>query len=63
MVGDTRIDIREGRQAGAQTVAVGWGYQSEETLRKEQPDYFVRQPGDLPRTVELLEELPACRIK
>jgi len=47
MVGDARSDIREGRAAGVQTVAVAWGYQPREVLVAEDPDFVVDQPEEL----------------
>jgi phosphoglycolate phosphatase len=47
MVGDTRSDIAEGREAGVWTVAVGWGFQNRDVLQVEQPDYFAAEPSDL----------------
>ncbi len=47
MVGDSRSDISEGRKAGVNTVAVGWGFQHREVLEIERPDYFVQTPADL----------------
>ena len=47
MVGDARSDIREGRAAGVQTVAVAWGYQPREVLLAEDPDFFAECPEEL----------------
>jgi phosphoglycolate phosphatase len=47
MVGDARSDIREGRAAGVQTVAVAWGYQPREVLLAEDPDFLVERPEEL----------------
>ena len=47
MVGDARSDIREGRAAGVQTVAVTWGYQPREALAAEGPDFMATHPRDL----------------
>ncbi len=45
--GDTAGDMLEGRQAGAQTVAVTWGWHSRERLLAQRPDHVVEQPEDL----------------
>lgn len=50
-IGDSRSDIRHGKQAGVRTVGVTWGYQSEETLARENPDLLVRRVSDLPEMV------------
>ena len=47
MVGDARSDIREGRAAGVQTVAVAWGYQPPEILAAEDPDFMAGCPEEL----------------
>jgi len=47
MVGDTRSDIRYGKEAGARTVAVTWGYQAKGLLELEKPDYFADSPMEL----------------
>lgn len=47
MIGDSRSDIRYGKQVGAKTIAVTWGYQTKETLMKENPDYFADSPMEL----------------
>jgi phosphoglycolate phosphatase-like HAD superfamily hydrolase len=41
MVGDSELDIRCGKSAGAKTCAVTIGYRTRETLQLEQPDYFA----------------------
>ena len=46
-IGDTTGDIREARAAGASTVAVTWGWHSEERLRVAGPDRIVHSPGEL----------------
>jgi len=40
MVGDTEIDIGCGKNAGAITCAVSYGFRTEETLLKYEPDYI-----------------------
>ncbi len=46
-IGDTMGDMIEGRTAGAQTVAVTWGWHSAEHLAGAAPDHMVHSPGDL----------------
>lgn len=43
-IGDTKGDMIEGREAGARTVAVTWGWHDEARLRSGRPDAVV---GDL----------------
>lgn len=46
-IGDTAGDIREGKRAEVHTVAVTWGWHTEEQLRKASPDYLVHSPDEL----------------
>lgn len=46
-VGDTKGDMIEGKQAGAVTVAVTWGWHGEEKLAEGSPDYMVHTPAEL----------------
>jgi phosphoglycolate phosphatase len=46
-VGDTKGDMIEGRQAGAVTVAVTWGWHSVEKLTEGTPDYMVHSVAEL----------------
>jgi phosphoglycolate phosphatase-like HAD superfamily hydrolase len=41
MVGDTELDILCGKNAGAQTCAVSYGYRKNEEIKKLNPDYFI----------------------
>ena len=52
-IGDTKGDIIEGRKAGVKTIAVTWGWHSEEKLKEENPDFIVHTPEEL---VNLLEK-------
>lgn len=47
MVGDSVSDIRAAREAGALSVAVGWGHQSLERLVMAKPDAIIHQPSEL----------------
>nr|MDT0251751.1 HAD hydrolase-like protein [Endozoicomonas sp.] len=46
-IGDTLGDMIEGKAAGVQTVAAGWGWHDAPTLLKGNPDYFINQPEKL----------------
>jgi pyrophosphatase PpaX len=47
-VGDSPFDVAAARAAGVYAVAVGWGgMHSDERLRAERPDAFVRTPAEL----------------
>ncbi len=54
MVGDTRSDIRHGREAGVRTVAVTWGYHSRDFLALESPDFFADSPDSLLEVIRSL---------
>lgn len=47
MIGDSRSDIRHGKEAGVNTIAVSYGYQSKDTLLLENPDYIAITPVDI----------------
>lgn len=46
-VGDTVGDIKEAKKAGVRTVAVTWGWHTEERLARTDSDYLIRSPEDL----------------
>ena len=52
MVGDTTVDIRAGKKAGAQTVGVLCGFGEEPELRKRGADLILASTPDLVRALE-----------
>lgn len=46
-VGDETRDIEAARSAGIKIIAVTWGFNKEEILEKENPDYLIRKPEEL----------------
>jgi len=48
MIGDTTVDMRAGKAAGAQTVGVLCGFGEEGELRKLGADYILKSTSDLP---------------
>jgi phosphoglycolate phosphatase len=46
-VGDTRGDMFEGREAGALTIGVTWGWHTTAKLKEGDPDYLVDTPAEL----------------
>jgi N-acetyl-D-muramate 6-phosphate phosphatase len=52
MVGDTTVDIRAGKKAGAQTVGVLCGFGEEPELRQYGADLILATTPDLVRTLE-----------
>lgn len=53
-VGDTVMDVEEGKNAKCWTVAVLTGTQTESTLKQSNPDYIINSVADL---LQLLEDL------
>jgi phosphoglycolate phosphatase len=53
MVGDSSIDVRTGRAAGARTVGVRYGFDPESMI-SEPPDALFGTLGELPAFVESL---------
>jgi phosphoglycolate phosphatase-like HAD superfamily hydrolase len=47
MIGDTTVDIRAGRSAGAQTVGVLCGFGSEDELQRAGADLILPTPLDV----------------
>jgi HAD superfamily hydrolase (TIGR01549 family) len=47
MIGDTELDIQCGKNAGANTCAVLYGYRKKELLEIEQPDFMVSEINEL----------------
>lgn len=47
MIGDTELDIQCGKNAGAKTCAVLYGYRTEESLKDHQPDYLIKSISDI----------------
>lgn len=48
-IGDTTGDIKEGKEAKVNTVAVTWGWHSREKLKSMDPDYIIDTPEELLR--------------
>lgn len=46
-IGDSIYDVQTGKAAGMHTVAVTWGYQEEERLKGESPDFIAHTPEEL----------------
>jgi len=54
VVGDTENDVRAGRQAGAVTIGVTWGYGSRARLEEAGVGYLIEAPAALPPLVRAL---------
>jgi phosphoglycolate phosphatase len=46
-VGDEIRDIDAAKKAGIRVIAVTWGFNTEEALRENSPDYIAKHPQDL----------------
>ena len=46
-IGDTNLEIEAGRIAGIKTIAVTWGFYSEDRLKLLNPDYLVHNAKEL----------------
>ncbi len=53
MIGDSEMDIRCGKNAGAKTCAVTFGYRSRAQLESEKPDYMIDQLIELIKLAEV----------
>ncbi len=54
VVGDTEVDVRAGREAGAVTVGVTWGYGTRARLEEANVGYLVEVPAALPPLLRAL---------
>lgn len=52
IVGDTELDIRCGKNAGAKTCGVLYGYRTREQIEKEKPDHIINELKDLLMIIE-----------
>lgn len=46
-IGDEVRDIEAGKKAGVKTIAVSWGYNTPEALKRENPDFLVNSPQEI----------------
>lgn len=56
MVGDAEIDINCGKNAGAFSCGVTYGYRTKELLESENPDFMINEIGELLNIVSDLNE-------
>jgi phosphoglycolate phosphatase len=50
-VGDETRDIEASQKANIKVVAVAWGFNSQEALARQNPDFLIHQPGELLQVV------------
>lgn len=46
-IGDEIRDIVAAKEAGLKSIAVAWGYNHPDVLKKENPDHLINEPGEL----------------
>jgi len=52
MIGDTELDIQCGKNAGAKTCGVLYGYRTKEQIEKEKPDFLISGLNELINVLE-----------
>jgi phosphoglycolate phosphatase len=52
-IGDETRDISAANENGIQSIAVTWGYNSEQILAQYQPNYIARRPKDILKFIHL----------
>jgi phosphoglycolate phosphatase-like HAD superfamily hydrolase len=62
-VGDTAVDVQEGKNAGCWTAAVLTGTQTRDTLAKQKPDFIFDSIADLPTILPQLKQTQPARAK
>lgn len=55
-IGDSIYDVQTGKNAGMKTLAVTWGYQPEDKLAAEKPDFIAHTPKDIIKYITKLGE-------
>ena len=51
-IGDETRDIEAAKKAGIKSIAVIWGYESKNLLKKSKPDFLINEPMDLIRIIK-----------
>ncbi len=54
-VGDTKMDVKEGKNAGCWVAAVLTGTQTQASLKEENPDFIIGSINDLPSLISEIE--------
>lgn len=52
-VGDETRDIEAARRSGVNTIAVTWGFNSEQILKAHQPDFLIHHPAEILQVITL----------
>lgn len=53
-IGDEERDILATKQNKVKIISVGWGYDHEKVLKKQNPDYFAKEPKDILKILDKL---------
>jgi phosphoglycolate phosphatase len=53
-IGDEERDVQAAKQNKVKVIAVGWGYDNEQVLKKQKPDFFAKEPKDLLKILKKL---------
>jgi phosphoglycolate phosphatase len=51
-VGDETRDVDAARSAGVRIISVSWGFNTKEVLQKQNPDFLIDHPSELPALLE-----------
>ena len=51
MVGDRKYDIIGAKENSIKTIGVTWGYGTQRELEKAKPDYIIKNPNELTKTI------------
>jgi HAD superfamily hydrolase (TIGR01549 family) len=57
-VGDETRDIEAARKSHIKAIAVSWGFNSEEVLAEQNPDFLIHQPNELIEVIKSLQKSP-----
>lgn len=57
-VGDETRDIEAAKRIPIQVVAVSWGFNTEEALAQQEPDFLIQEPQELVSVIQGLECAP-----
>ena len=56
-VGDETRDIEASKKINVRVVAVSWGFNSEEVLAKQNPDFLINKPSELVDVISSLKKI------
>jgi phosphoglycolate phosphatase len=53
-IGDEVRDVEAAKKAGIPVIAVTWGYNSQDAIKRQKPDYIVKTPEEITQAITLL---------